>query len=262
MAHAVIPEFHVIAETKTLATGISRMLWTLKAPDWQSQGEVNDAEMLTEIAGRLCYRSFNTEVNLNVNRIREDRGDYINNILRQRHGSVLEHTYTTVAFLNVSRVFTHELVRHRLGGISQESMRYVRLEDLPFVIPGSVTKLEDDVKNDVVSAMKRIFDNAEDVVRNVGNLLSLNTMDFEGKKHWTSFLRRLIPNGIATNIIYTTNHRQWRHIIQNRSAKGAEEEIRKVFIDLGSDFISRYPQLYQDFDLSDDGSWVATNGRI
>ena len=37
---------------------------------------------------------------------------------------------------NVSRVATHELVRHRAGvAVSQESLRFVRLDDLPFWFP-------------------------------------------------------------------------------------------------------------------------------
>src|SRR5271165_5797005 len=50
---------------------------------------------------------------------------------------MIEHVSFTFVLHNVSRVFTHEIVRHRPGtAISQESLRYVRLDELPFWFPG------------------------------------------------------------------------------------------------------------------------------
>lgn len=97
---------------------------------------ISDAEALVEFAARRCYRSFSPELNVNVTKVREDSNAYFDNILKTGHGSVLEHAQFTFAFEGVSRVFTHELVRHRVGvAISQESMRYVRLTNIPFWFP-------------------------------------------------------------------------------------------------------------------------------
>ena len=71
-------------------------------------------------------------LNKNVSKVRTDHDEYLRNILKQRHGSVLEHVTYSFVFHNVIRVLTHELVRHRPGvAISQESMRFVRLDDIP-----------------------------------------------------------------------------------------------------------------------------------
>jgi thymidylate synthase (FAD) len=95
-----------------------------------------DGEVLTEFAGRLCYRSWKPKLNPNVTRVREDLETYLGNILSSRHGSVLEHSYFVFVLENVSRVLTHELVRHRVGtSFSQESLRYVRLDNIPMWIP-------------------------------------------------------------------------------------------------------------------------------
>ena len=62
--------------------------------------------------------------NPNVSKVRADRREYFANILRSAHGSVLEHANYSFALRNVSRVLTHELVRHRAGSaFSQESLR-------------------------------------------------------------------------------------------------------------------------------------------
>ena len=62
-----------------------------------------------------CYRSWEPGLNPNVTRIRTDQAKYLENILASAHGSVLEHVSFTFVLHNVSRVFTHEVVRHRPG---------------------------------------------------------------------------------------------------------------------------------------------------
>ena len=67
-------------------------------------------------------------------------------MLRSAHGSVLEHANYSFAFRNVSRVFTHELIRHRAGSaFSQESLRYVRLTDIGFRVPPALEPMRDQV---------------------------------------------------------------------------------------------------------------------
>src|SRR3954454_19864335 len=82
----------------------------------------NPGELLVEFGGRACYRSWEPGLNPNVTKVRTDQREYFANLLRSAHGSVLEHANYSFALLNVSRVFTHELVRHRAGSaFSQES---------------------------------------------------------------------------------------------------------------------------------------------
>ena len=96
----------------------------------------NDAQDLAEFAGKMCYRSWEPGLNPNVRKVRDDQDAYLQNILKQAHGSVLEHASFTFVLHNVSRVFTHEVIRHRPGtAVSQESLRYVRLDELPFWFP-------------------------------------------------------------------------------------------------------------------------------
>ena len=75
----------------------------------------NDAQDLVEFAGKTCYRSWEPGLNPNVRKVRDDQADYLQNILKQAHGSVLEHVSFTFVLHNVSRVFTHEMVRHARG---------------------------------------------------------------------------------------------------------------------------------------------------
>src|SRR6266581_1154248 len=95
-------------------------------------GESTDGERLAEFAGRLCYMSQH-------NPAKRETREYLENIKKQGHGSVLEHANYSILLEGVSRSLTHELVRHRAGfAYSQLSQRYVDESQASFVIPPAV----------------------------------------------------------------------------------------------------------------------------
>ncbi|MGP0048369.1 MAG: FAD-dependent thymidylate synthase, partial [Solirubrobacteraceae bacterium] len=185
---------------------------------------LNDAQLLVEFCGRTCYRSWGPGLNPNVTRIRADQSAYLANLLSSLHGSVLEHANYTFAFRNVSRVFTHELVRHRAGSaFSQESLRYVRLADIGFRVPAALEPIREQVLN--------LVEQLEEFQLTAAEALGLDDegVPFTVKKEVTSALRRLAPIGLSTDIIWTANVRTLRHVIEMRTSPGAEEELRLVF---------------------------------
>ena len=95
-------------------------------------GESTDGERLAEFAGRLCYMSQH-------NPAKRDTREYLGNIKKQGHGSVLEHASYSLLLEGVSRSLTHELVRHRAGtAMSQLSQRYVDESEASFVVPPAI----------------------------------------------------------------------------------------------------------------------------
>lgn len=226
--------------------------------------DTTDAEKLTEFMGRLCYKSFEPGLNPNVTKIREGNRTYLGNVLAQKHGSVFEHASVTFVLFNVSRILTHELVRHRAGtAYSQESQRFVRLDDFQLYIPDLTSSLMILGNNDndwVQDQQARFVEMAAEVTKFTQGMLKefiqeigldVGGVSFHVKKQITSALRRLIPGGVNTNIGVTANHRTWRHIIANRTAPGAEIEIVEVLNDVGLQLQERYPNIYQDMNLVD-----------
>jgi thymidylate synthase (FAD) len=255
--HVVEPKAIIIAETRTMSAGVDNMLKAIGVQHWDGKNSPSTpGERLVEIAGRLCYKSFEVGLNPNVTKVREGNKEYIGNILKQKHGSVLEHSSTTVAFIGVSRIFTHELCRHRAGtAFSQESMRYVRMEDVGMYIPDCIQGADRQLFQDAVSY-------AEDYYKNLSKAMIKDDMPFHEKKAITSALRRIAPGGHTTNIIMTANHRAWRHMIELRTAEGAEEEIRKVFDNVAHQFRELYPAFYQDMHLNTNGTVTFENSKI
>lgn len=193
-------------------------------------------------------------LNANVTKIREDPEEYLGNILKSGHGSVLEHANYSFILHNVSRVLTHELVRHRAGvAVSQESLRFVRLTDLPFWFP-------DWAKADAL-LLERSMDllsHMEDHQRWMAEHFNLDGegVAFSTKKHLTSFMRRFAPEGVATGMLVTINVRALRHIIAMRTALGAEEEIRLVFDQVAEKALEAVPNLMQDYSPNENREWI------
>jgi thymidylate synthase (FAD) len=258
--HVVKPQVFIMADTGCL-DGTREFLDAIGATEWSCPVPASDGELLVEVAGRTCYKSFGIGLNKNISKVREDHHAYIGNILKTKHGSVLEHASTTVGLVNVSRILTHELVRHRAGcAYSQESMRFVRLEDVGMYIPECI-------QNDelAVGIFTRAVEEAEAAYEDLTGQLITDDMPFSKKKELTSAIRRIAPSGHSTNIVVTANHRAWRHLIELRTADGAEEEIRIVFHDIAQQFYHRYPAFYQDM-IFDQGDWRPgvhfVNGKI
>jgi thymidylate synthase ThyX len=148
---------------------------------------------------------------------------------------------------------THELVRHRPGtAVSQESLRFVRLADIPFWFP-------DWAKADA-ELMKRataLLEQMEEFQRWMAGHFGLDDegVPFHEKKHKTSFMRRFAPDGVATGLLWTANVRTLRHTIEARTDPGAEEEIRLVFGRIGELARAEAPALFGDY-VIEDGAWI------
>lgn len=240
--HVVKPRGIIIADTGVDPDEMNDYLVDIGAIDWAEPDYHSPGEFLIEVAGRTCYKSFGTTLNANLTQVRKDHVDYIGNILRTHHGSVLEHATCTVALVDVSRILTHELVRHRAGcAYSQESMRFVRLDDVGMFIPSCIES-DPTAREMFVNAVKH----AELVYKALCDQMITDDMPFSKKKEVTSAIRRIAPAGHSTTIIVTANHRAWRHLFELRTAPGVEEEIGIVFHKLSFEFLKRYPAFYQD----------------
>jgi len=251
------PQVFLIARPSLDLEGLRGYLESVGGQSWLERraedagGRPNPGETLVEFGGRLCYRSWEPGLNPNVSRIRTDQAEYFANILRSQHGSVLEHANYSFALRNVSRVFTHELVRHRAGSaFSQESLRFVRLTDIGFRVAPALEPVREQVVN--------IVEQLEEFQVSAAKALGIDEegVPFHVKKEVTSALRRLAPIGLSTDIVWTANVRTLRHVIEMRTAPGAEEELRLVFDQIARTMKEEAPNLFQDFQRLDDGTWA------
>ncbi len=235
--------------------------------EWQLPTETSEPETLVALAAKRCYLSFEVGLNENITKIRKDWFDYLTNILKSGHGSVLEHASFTFAIEGVSRVFTAEMNRHRAGmAISEGSMMYIRLTDLKYWLPDMLTGNSDDMSAQIetIKIFKEVFDDIEERIRYLETIWGINDVDpktmkpamsFHKKKLLTSMFRRLIPMGVATGGVWTFNLRALRHIMALRTHPGAEEEISRVMHLIGTYIMKENKILFSDF-KDDEGHLV------
>jgi thymidylate synthase (FAD) len=261
--HETTPTVFLLARPSIDVEGMRAYLADVGGESWlqrrleESEGTPNGGELIVEFGGRACYRSWEPGLNPNVTKVRTDQREYFANILKSAHGSVLEHANWSFALRNVSRVFTHELVRHRAGSaFSQESLRYVRLADIGFRVPPAL----EPVREQVLSIVEQLEEFQVRAAERLG--IDEQGVPFHIKKEVTSALRRLAPIGLSTDIVWTANARTLRHVIEMRTAEGAEEELRLVFDQIARVMQQEAPGLFQDFTHQENGTWVAEHRKV
>lgn len=194
-----------------------------------------DADALTEFAGRSCYQSFNKP-----NPKTEENEDYLANILSLGHESVLEHSSATFYITGVSRALTHELIRHRHLSFSELSQRFVDVNTVDVVYPPAIERSGD-------SAMVDVLDNNAMLNRHDYNEM-VNALQDRGltRKRSREAARAAMPNATETRIVVTGNHRAWRDVLKKRWSVHADAEIRELAGILLTQLRDIAPNTYQD----------------
>jgi len=217
---------------------------------WQTDTEVG-GEQLAEAGGRLCYLSYGKG--------RKGNAEYIDNIVQQRHGSVLEHAVWNFIIAGVSRSFTHELVRHRAGwGFSQLSQRYVDESMANYIEPDIIA--EDEGLHAVwLQATEASHQAYLDLVEGLMAKLADMPDRTQRRKLARQAARSVLPNATETMIFVTANARALRHFIELRGSEWAETEIRKVALAVLRLMQGEAPNLFADYEVVrlEDGTEVA-----
>lgn len=197
--------------------------------------------LLIEKAGRTCYQSEQGEITS------ETATKFIRMLIKRGHNSVLEHSWLMVQFNDCSRGFTHELVRHRLMAISQESTRFVdytadgQLDlgniSIKFIVPPHRDE------NEIIT----LLDGRQMTLAQMAADTELFYLGLRKAGWKPEDARQILPNGIKSQIVISCNLREWRHIFFMRTALPAHWEIRSVMCPLLSALKTIIPVMFEDF---------------
>lgn len=219
---------------------------------WQSDTDV-PAQTVAEFAGRLCYLSFGPDAGLEGGHKlipgRTTNTEYLTNILRTRHGSVLEHAVWTVLFEGISRALTHELVRHRHFSFSQLSQRYVDESEVAFVLPPEIAP-EGETFELFRESCERALNDYRQLLARVEDQVKDEPSATLRRKRARQTARSLLPNATETKIVVTGNARAWRHFIELRASEGADTEIRILAIQCLRLLQQEAPNLFNDYQVT------------
>ncbi|HWR38768.1 MAG TPA: FAD-dependent thymidylate synthase [Patescibacteria group bacterium] len=170
-----------------------------------------EPERTVAMAARLCYSPVGAAEL--AERITEQQIEkLLNKIAVMGHMSTFEHVSFTFAVEGISRVLTHQLVRHRIASYSQQSQRYVAEHGFEYITPPSVAaRPETKEKMDALMLeVQRVYD----------ELTALGVPNEDA--------RYCLSNATETKIVITMNARSLLHFFSVRCCMRAQWEIRRL----------------------------------
>lgn len=181
-----------------------------------------------ELAGRTCYKS--------EDKITTDSSSaFIERIIASGHHSVIEHVNVTVKFI-CDRGVTHELVRHRLASYSQESTRYANYSKDKF--GKEITVIRPLFWHEDSSEYTEWLKAMEYAEMSYMRLIEMGARPEQA--------RSVLPNSLKTEIVMTSNIREWRHVLYLRCSKEAHPQIREIMLPLLSDMHDNIPVVFDN----------------
>ncbi|RXG66147.1 FAD-dependent thymidylate synthase, partial [Candidatus Atribacteria bacterium 1244-E10-H5-B2] len=190
-----------------------------------------DPEKIVAQSARLCYSA------LSVEDLEEEFTDksiikLIKKIMKLGHYSVLEHATFTFAIEGISRVTSHQLVRHRLASFSQQSQRYVKInkEGFPYVVPKSIAKDKE---------LAKIFIDTIKELDEIYQLFLDHNIEAEDARY-------ILPQAVTTKMIISANARELLHIFKLRCCNRAQWEIRDVVMNMLREVKKIAPTIFEN----------------
>ena len=243
--HFVQPKTYLVGYTTINLEGLTEYLTDTNQDEFlqevlaAKQEGLSDGEILCSFYAKLCYASLCLGKNKNISKIRAIRDNIIGTV-DSGHGSVFEHAQLNFVVKDCSRIYTHEQVRHRVGSAySQTSGRYVRNDKLNVII--------DPILEPAYDLIEEARDYLEKWYKQVEDRLKIGEeKSFDRKKKLTSAMRRMLPNGQANELGFSLNLRSLRHLIELRTSKHAEWEIRLIYNQVFDLVKEKYPAILLD----------------
>lgn len=205
-------------------------------------------------AARLCYSKVGaTEI---MDGLTGDKVEsFLNKLMDLGHESPIEHVSFTFAIEGISRACSHQLVRHRIASYSQQSQRYVKLDQFEYIIPPSITENEvakkifietmerdqeayDKLVDELIYSMIGQYymnEIGEDKTIEVSKQELIQYFKQTHKKEYMQIEKKAIedaryvfPNACETKIVVTMNARSLMNFFRHRCCNRAQWEIREL----------------------------------
>lgn len=222
---------------------------------WRPSENASDGEDLIEVAGRLCYLSFGDRQSPKTN------AQYIRHLIAHGHESVLEHATWSFALAGVSRGFSHQLTRHRVGfAFSQLSQQYYDHREAPAVMPPVLRRLPAAAARwrEAVARSRQSYAELLDLLEEAPEDIPPR----ERLRLVRTAARTVLPEATETKLLFSANARALRHFLVTRGTIEGDEEMRLVAAALLRLMQQEAPSLFADFSIEElgDGLPVLRHG--
>lgn len=222
MTRAPEPRLYVVARPTLDHEAVTAFL-SDEETTWRRTPGATDSEELVEVAGRVCYMSFGGRQSPRMN------AEYLARLVEQGHHSVLEHASWTFLLTGVTRAFTHQLVRHRIGfSYSQLSQQYHDEREANAVMPEAIH-----ARPHLAAIWQDAVDGAQQAYRDLLDALAREDIELserESLRLVRSAARTVLPAATETKIAFSANARALRHFLSERGSLSGDEEMRRVCV--------------------------------
>lgn len=204
-------------------------------PSFEIQSPLDGVQALKHIerCGRVCYKSEHKITN-------DSYLKFIKNIIDRGHGSVLEHYSFTIKFI-CDRGVSHEMVRHRHTGYSQESTRYCNYTIEQF-------------GNEITVIRPYFFKNNSllfDIWESTCMMAETGYFDLLNNGATAQEARTVLTNSTKTELVVTTTFREWREIFKLRTSPAAHPQMREIMIPALRAVQKMFPIVFDDIEVKD-----------
>ena len=239
----------------------------------------NPEEVIAQ-AAKLCYSPVGVD-EIMEKLTPEKVEKFVNHLADIGHESPFEHVSFTFAIEGISRCCTHQQVRHRIASYSQQSQRYVKLEQFEYIIPPAIEsnseakrifieamerdqkaydELVDLLLEDILidkhaadygSCIREILKENPDAVPDRSKVLDLYAENFlenyrKAEKEAIEDARYVFPNACETKIVVTMNVRSLLHFFNVRCCNRAQWEIRQMADEMLKECRKVAPKLFKN----------------
>lgn len=210
-------------------------------------------EKVIAMAAKLCYSP------VGVDEIEENLSDesvekFLNVLINMGHESPLEHVTFTFGIEGISRSCSHQIVRHRIASFSQQSQRYVKLDQFEYIIPPQIAKIEE-AKKIFIQSMKKDqedYDKLVDILfeKNYKKLIEEGKNEKEAKSQGEKIAiedaRYVFSNACETKMVFTINTRSLYNFFDHRCCERAQWEIRELATEMLKEVKKVAPILFKN----------------
>lgn len=233
-------------------------------------------EEVVSMAAKLCYSPVGVD-EIQEGLTPESVEKFLNMLISLGHESPLEHASFTFAVEGISRACSHQIVRHRIASYSQQSQRYVKLDQFEYIVPPSIEAIPE-AKKLYIEAMEQ----DQETYNNLVDLLIEEQI--KGSKYWDEYVnyekmlkeqnqdvdpisymlscykseykkyekkaiedaRYVFPNACETKMVFTMNVRSLYNFLNHRCCERAQWEVRKLATEMLKELKKVAPILFKN----------------
>ena len=186
-------------------------------------------------AAKLCYSPVGVD-GIMEKLTDEEVAKFVNTLVNMGHESPIEHVSFTFAIEGISRSCSHQIVRHRIASFSQQSQRYVKLDQFEYIIPPEIERNEE-AKKIFIESMNKCQEDYNKLVeilfaKHYQELLDKGVSEKKAKSQAEKMsiedARYVFPNACETKMVFTINARSLYNFFHHRCCERAQWEIREL----------------------------------